>query len=267
MVVSLKVIQSVHETLANSNDPVGLLRALVHGTLAPYGPVAGFITILLDDGNLLLIDSYGYEKSVLGQGVLHSVWENTAINDAIRSEQIITFPTKNLYLEKYPANVELNLPDGGFVGIPIWQRGFPLAGIGFALDESVSEKVLASQAEIWDCLRLVFEISVDRPTWLSSMEFNWEETKSKLISGTERNQPHSFVVPESVSLTPRQLIILEGLAEGLTNRQIASQLHLSESTIGKETISIYKALRTKNRNGAATVAKTLGLLDPTKEAS
>jgi DNA-binding CsgD family transcriptional regulator len=265
--VNLEAIRSVHETLTHSINPVGLLRALVHGFLAPYGPVAGFIAILLDDGNLLVIDSYGYEKSALRTGTLHSVWSHTAINDAIRSGDIITFPTRQNYLENYPANAQLDLPAGGFVGIPIWQKGFPLGGIGLALDENVSEKVLESQAKIWDCLRLVFEISVDRPAWLSNMEVNWEEVKGNLMSGSERVGPHSLAIPSTVTLNPRQLQILDGLADGLTNRQIASQVHLSESTVGKETMKIYKELRAKNRNDAGAIAKTLGLLELDQESS
>lgn len=61
-------------------------------------------------------------------------------------------------------------------------------------------------------------------------------------------------------LTSRQIKILELMAEGLVNVEIAGQLLLSESTIRQETVRIYRALSVPNRTEAAKKAKALGLI-------
>jgi DNA-binding CsgD family transcriptional regulator len=256
----LSFIREAHSILTLSQDPVGLLRALIYGPLAPLGAVSGFLVILLDDGKILVIDSYGYENSILKRGSMHSVWSHTAVNDSIRSGEVLCFSTRKDYLEHYPQNNQFELPGDGFVAIPIWQKGFPLGAMGFALHDDISDEHRSQRSEVWDCLRVLFEISVDRPIWLREMDNNWATIKQELLSSGEVLTPHSVSIPSKAKLTKRQLQILEGLADGMTNRQIAAQLHTSESTVGKETIAIYRELHAKNRQDATAIAKTLGLL-------
>ena len=61
-------------------------------------------------------------------------------------------------------------------------------------------------------------------------------------------------------LTSRQIQILDLMAEGLVNVEIAGQLLLSESTIRQETVRIYRALGVPNRAEAAKKAKALGII-------
>jgi DNA-binding CsgD family transcriptional regulator len=61
-------------------------------------------------------------------------------------------------------------------------------------------------------------------------------------------------------LTSRQIQILELMAEGLVNVEIAGQLLLSESTIRQETVRIYRALGVPNRAEAAKKARALGII-------
>jgi DNA-binding NarL/FixJ family response regulator len=55
-------------------------------------------------------------------------------------------------------------------------------------------------------------------------------------------------------LTPKEGRILELIAEGHTNRQIATQLSLSEKTIKNYVSQIYSKLNIERRFQAATVA-------------
>ena len=57
--------------------------------------------------------------------------------------------------------------------------------------------------------------------------------------------------PDLSGLGSRKLEILEMVAEGLSNAQIAKRLYLSESTVKQHLRSAYKALGVKNRNQAA----------------
>ena len=61
--------------------------------------------------------------------------------------------------------------------------------------------------------------------------------------------------PDLYSLGSRKVEILEMVAEGLSNAQIAKRLYLSESTIKGHLKSAYKALGVKNRNQAARLVR------------
>jgi DNA-binding NarL/FixJ family response regulator len=56
-------------------------------------------------------------------------------------------------------------------------------------------------------------------------------------------------------LGARRVEILEMVAEGLTNAQIARELYLSESTIKHYLRTAYKALGVKNRKQAARLMR------------
>jgi DNA-binding NarL/FixJ family response regulator len=61
--------------------------------------------------------------------------------------------------------------------------------------------------------------------------------------------------PDLSGLSPRKVEILEMVAEGLSNAQIAKRLYLSESTVKQHLRSAYKALGVKNRNQAARLVR------------
>jgi LuxR family maltose regulon positive regulatory protein len=74
----------------------------------------------------------------------------------------------------------------------------------------------------------------------------------------------SNVLPPSDSLieplSERELEVLALLAEGLTNREIASRLYLAPNTVKAHTGNIYGKLDVHNRTQAVARARTLGLL-------
>ncbi len=59
--------------------------------------------------------------------------------------------------------------------------------------------------------------------------------------------------PDLSALSPRQIEILQLVAEGLSNMQIAKRLWLTEGTIKQHLGGAYKTLRVRNRNQAAAV--------------
>jgi LuxR family transcriptional regulator, maltose regulon positive regulatory protein len=62
------------------------------------------------------------------------------------------------------------------------------------------------------------------------------------------------------SVTPREREVLQWLAEGLTNRQIAERLALSEHTIHRHITNILRKLQLPSRTAAATYAVRSGLV-------
>lgn len=61
-------------------------------------------------------------------------------------------------------------------------------------------------------------------------------------------------------LTDREQDVLEFLAEGLTNREIAGRLHLAEGTVKNYVTTILQKLNVRDRTQAAIRARELGLL-------
>jgi two-component system response regulator DesR len=63
------------------------------------------------------------------------------------------------------------------------------------------------------------------------------------------------------TLTPREREVLDLIAGGSTNREIAAALHLSPHTIKEHTSSLYRKLKARNRAEAVQRAQRLGLSD------
>jgi DNA-binding CsgD family transcriptional regulator len=61
-------------------------------------------------------------------------------------------------------------------------------------------------------------------------------------------------------LSPRQIKILELIAEGMTNEQVARTIMISPSTVRQENIKIFRHLGATNRKVAALIAVERGLI-------
>jgi len=68
----------------------------------------------------------------------------------------------------------------------------------------------------------------------------------------------STVAPRE--LNDRQLAVLEGMAENLTNRQIARSIGFSESTVRQEAMSIYAYFGVRGRHEAVAAARERGMI-------
>jgi two-component system, NarL family, nitrate/nitrite response regulator NarL len=65
--------------------------------------------------------------------------------------------------------------------------------------------------------------------------------------------------PEAISLTPRQEQVLRCVCAGLSNKQIARQLNLSEATIKMHLKLLYSKLSVNSRTQAIVIAKNFNL--------
>ena len=71
--------------------------------------------------------------------------------------------------------------------------------------------------------------------------------------GTSSEAPESGTTKKIESLTQRQLLILELMADGKTNATISNALGYSESTVRQETIKIFFKLGCRNREEASNI--------------
>ncbi len=65
---------------------------------------------------------------------------------------------------------------------------------------------------------------------------------------------------EISAISPRQLQILDEMAVGKTNAQIATALSVSESTVKQESVRIFKILGVNSRQRAVSVGKEMGII-------
>ena len=66
--------------------------------------------------------------------------------------------------------------------------------------------------------------------------------------------------PGALGLSERERAVLELMASGATNPEIAGELHLSKHTIKEHTSAVYRKLGVRNRTEAVQRAQRLGLL-------
>lgn len=67
--------------------------------------------------------------------------------------------------------------------------------------------------------------------------------------------------PSAISLSSREREVLDDLADGATNREIAARRHLSPHTVKGHVSAVYRKLGVRNRAGAVQRAQRLGLLN------
>jgi DNA-binding NarL/FixJ family response regulator len=73
-------------------------------------------------------------------------------------------------------------------------------------------------------------------------------------------QPSETTNTNAAGLTKREVPILELIAQGHSNRQVADSLSVTEQTVKFHLTNIYRKLGVTNRTGAARAAYTLGLV-------
>jgi DNA-binding NarL/FixJ family response regulator len=117
---------------------------------------------------------------------------------------------------------------------------FPLGAIAMILSPDKSEMVLD------ESLISVFgKLGV---WWLINLRAGSGSRSNGLGSGNGEN------------LTQRQIQILDRMAQGLINAEIAQELMVSESTVRQETVRIYRELGVPNRAEASKKARILGIV-------
>jgi DNA-binding CsgD family transcriptional regulator len=64
----------------------------------------------------------------------------------------------------------------------------------------------------------------------------------------------------ALGITPRELEILEAMAAGLSNREIADRLFVSENTVKTHAARVFSKLSARRRTQAIQIAKEAGLI-------
>ena len=65
---------------------------------------------------------------------------------------------------------------------------------------------------------------------------------------------------EQLGITPRELEILAAIAEGLSTREIAEKLYVSENTVKTHSSRLFEKLNARRRTQAVQIGKAAGLI-------
>lgn len=65
---------------------------------------------------------------------------------------------------------------------------------------------------------------------------------------------------EDLGITPREMEILQLIAQGMSNREIAKKLYVSENTVKTHSSRVFDKIGAKRRTQAVQLGKQLGLL-------
>ncbi len=118
------------------------------------------------------------------------------------------------------------------------QRLLGVGALGYICKSSPSEVILGA-------LRLVLAGGVYLPP--------------NLLEQADMNEPVTPRLGRNKALTQRQIQVLRHLADGKTNKQIATSLQVTEGTVKIHMAAIFRILKVNNRTEALLVAQKMGL--------
>ena len=156
----------------------------------------------------------------------------------------MVYETWDEYIAKYPDKAHLASPGQAFVCLPLRYRGTRSGGFGITFSEPLKD--LGIDSRIWEVFSAAGEAFLSK-SWSSELVRN-------PVPINEYGEDAEFAVG---SLSEREKDVLELVALGQTNIQIAKALSYSASTIKQDTIRIFKILGVKSREEAALAWATL----------
>ena len=149
-------------------------------------------------------------------------------------------------------------------------RSFPAARVIFMGESEAPEDILdafetgvkgyltklSSDSLIMNALRMIIDGNVYVPAavlkGMVKSDGRKFSTKSRILSHT---------LPNGKSLTVRQSEVLLHLSDGLSNKQIAYEMSVSEATVKLHINALLRNLRVENRTQAVVTAQRMGILE------
>jgi DNA-binding CsgD family transcriptional regulator len=218
--------------------PALLSQYLALKTLAPVGANQIFISQLHPDGMVRRIDSFGYTDEQIHGWEEFPLSSKLPVTDAIRNDQLVWLADHDDWEKDYPelASYPGEITSQTFIAISIDIHGAPAGALG-----------IMSQKQVHPTPELISFISA-----IGGMVALY---LSRVNQGRFANVVRGNEGANGEFLTPRQMRILDFMAQSFTNPQIAKELGFSESTVRQETMRIYQILQVSGRKEAIKEAQ------------
>ncbi len=225
--ISAKEVEVILDAMLKSDTASEFCRSIVHADFTGDSAQGCQLFFLDNKSRLSVVAGYGLAaESLQNTHSEVSAWDDNPISRCIREKQHL---------------FEANTADGkNLICVPLMKDQIPVGALCIVVDSKV--KALPFGEAL---IPIISKLGA-------------------YILATMATQPGAkgVVDPNATGedLTGRQIQILELMAEGMVNVEIAAQMLLSESTIRQETVRIYRALGVPNRAEASKKAKALGII-------
>ncbi len=219
-------------------SPAMLSQYLVLKTLTPLGANQLFLAQLHPDGMVRSIDAFGYSEAQMDGWREFPLSEKLPVTDAIKNDQLVWLADKDDWEKDYPelAKYPGELSSNTFIAISIDIYGAPAGALGIMSSDQVQPNP--------ELISFVSAIGGMVGLYLSRVS----EGRFAPVTRGNAGANGEF-------LTPRQMRILDLMAQSFTNPQIAKELGFSESTVRQETMRIYQILQVSGRKEAINEAQ------------
>lgn len=223
-------------SFAISHSASDFCRFLTVVAFREFGAKSALLVRVEADSKLRTVGHYGLPRPDAG-GFMQNTPQIREMKRAITHNRVIE--VENLQ--------DIGQGDDGFIAIPFSSRGDLLGSIGITFRGKIEASDIPD-AEL-ELLRLLAELIAVN----SLPRMRAEGLLAKLYFDEE--DPSRFS-----SITHRQLRVLDEIAVGKTNSQIAKELNVSESTIKQESVRIFRILGVNSRQRAVSIAKDMGII-------
>jgi DNA-binding CsgD family transcriptional regulator len=221
----LNAVETILDAMLKSENASEFCRSIVHSDFTGSAAQGCHLYLLDNKSRLTIAAGYGLAPAELNTNAVDlSAWDDNPVSTCVREKQFLfETATKN---------------GKSLICVPLLRDQLPVGVLCVVVDAKVKSLPFGEA--------LIPILSKLGAFILATM------ATQKSRSGN--------VDPNGEDLTSRQIQILELMAEGLVNVEIAGQLLLSESTIRQETVRIYRSLGVPNRAEAAKKGKALGII-------
>jgi DNA-binding CsgD family transcriptional regulator len=223
-------------SFAISHNASDFCRFITVVALRDFGAVSAIMVRVEVNAALRSVGQYGQPRAA-NESNLPNTPQIKAIRKAITNRSRV----KLEQLEPEGDKTE------GFIALPFSPTGDVPGALGLTFRRELSSFEIP-EAEL-ELLQLLSELIAVN----SLPRIRATGLLSKLYFDTENLEDIS-------AITTRQLRVLDEMAIGKTNGQIARSLNLSESTIKQESVRIFRILGVSTRQRAVSVGKEMGLI-------
>jgi DNA-binding CsgD family transcriptional regulator len=223
-------------SFAISHNASDFCRFITVVALRDFGAVSAIMVRVEVNAALRSVGQYGQPRAV-NESNLPNTPQVRAIKKAIASRK----PVELNQLEPHSESTE------GFIALPFSPTGDAPGALGLTFRRELSSfQIPEAELELLQLLSELIAVNslprIRASGLLSKIYFDADDLE------------------EISAITPRQLRVLDEMAIGKTNGQIARSLNLSESTIKQESVRIFRILGVNTRQRAVSAGKEMGLI-------